>query len=72
MDPREVVRPGMIVRSGTAKRMGHVAVVRDDGFDLADGPTVRWDEVIEVKDDEVWVSAHRHALGERAQGSPRW
>jgi hypothetical protein len=68
---RGSVTPGMVVKAGGGGRLGHVASVSDEGFQIADGPMVKWDEIIEVKDDEVHVAVHRPALDERTQESPR-
>jgi hypothetical protein len=61
----------MTVRSGDGQKLGHVEAVTADGFQIAGGPAARWEDVIEVRDGEVYVSAHRPELGERTQEAPR-
>ncbi len=61
----------MTVRSGDGSKLGHVDAVSEEGFQISDGPSAKWEEVIEVRDGEVYVSSHRAPLDERTQSSPR-
>jgi hypothetical protein len=64
------VKIGMPVRSGDGALIGHVEGLEESGFRVG-GEVATWQEIIEVKDGEVWVATHRPALGELRQESPR-
>lgn len=57
----------MPVRSGDGDSMGEVRSVDDQGIVLEGGLVAQWSEVIEVKDGELWIAAHRPALEELAE-----
>jgi hypothetical protein len=64
------VQVGMNVRSGDGELIGRVEALEVGGFRVG-GELASWQEVIEVKDGEVWVATHRVGLEELAKASPR-
>ncbi len=62
---------GMPVRSGGGARIGHVERVDDRGIVISGGHLALWDDFIEVRGGEVFVSAHRPELGELVEEAPR-
>jgi hypothetical protein len=59
---------GMPVRSGDGELIGHVEALEESGFRVG-GELATWQEIIEVKDGEIFVATHRPALGELRQES---